>query len=69
MIAKNAVFAAHFSVQLASIHGDLIMKVALKNAKVMKLLNSMKFIDMSSRILMILFSSATIEVVILLDFM
>ena len=69
MIAKNAVFAAHFSVRLASIHGDLIMKVALKNAKVMKLLNSMKFIDMSSRILMILFSSAKIEVVILLDFM
>lgn len=69
MIAKNAVFAAHFSVLHASIHGDQIMKVALKNAKVMKLLNSMKFIDMSSRILMILFSSATIEVVILLDFM
>jgi len=67
LIAKNAVRAAHFSVQHALIHGDLIMKVALKNAKAIMQLNSMKFIDTSSKIFVILFSNATIVLVISLD--
>jgi hypothetical protein len=67
LIAKNVVHVVYFSVQLASIHGDLNMKAALKNARGMMLLNSMKFIDMSNRIFLILFSSATIVLVILLE--
>jgi hypothetical protein len=67
LIAKNEVHEVYFSVQLASIHGDLNKKVALKNARGMMLLNLMKLIDISNRIFLILLSSATSVLVILME--